>query len=176
MRGPPDYEKASKQHATDGKDIRRATDTDFFASQPSSARIQRALRNGRALAPRRSGLHACVGYNRRDQLDLIGAWLAALSCGELRALLRRCHRLRSLARSAGPRLPCLTIIAPTQPDVCWRGSAHVLRVRARSLSTPMRRSRVRQHRTPWRRRADIVGLEKPARERRVGGDVLRELR
>ena len=50
MRGPPDYEKASKQHATDGKDIRRATDTDFFASQPSSARIQRALRNGRALA------------------------------------------------------------------------------------------------------------------------------
>jgi hypothetical protein len=31
--GPPDYEKASKQHATDGKDIRRATDTDLFASQ-----------------------------------------------------------------------------------------------------------------------------------------------
>ena len=31
--GPSDYEKASKQHATDGKDIRRATDTDLFASQ-----------------------------------------------------------------------------------------------------------------------------------------------
>jgi len=39
-----------------------------------------------------------------------------------------------------PTLPCLTNIAPPQPDVCWKGSAHVLRVRARSFSTPMRRS------------------------------------
>ena len=53
----------------------------------------------KALA-RRSGLYACAECNRRDQLDLIGVWLAALSRGEFLALLRRCHRLRSLTRSA----------------------------------------------------------------------------
>jgi len=98
--GPPDYEKASKQHATDGKDIRRATDTDLFASQRKLGEDPAGFAERAGAGPRRSGLHACAGYNRRDQLDLIGAWLAALSCGELRALLRRCHRLRSLTRSA----------------------------------------------------------------------------
>ena len=151
MRGPPDYEKASKQHATDGKDIRRATDTDLFASQRKLGEDPAGFAERAGAGPRRSGLHACAGYNRRDQLDLIGASLAALSgvaTGFGRSLDQR------------PCLPCLTIIAPPQPDVCWKRSAHVLRVRARSLSTPMRRSRVRQHRTQWRPRAHIVELEK----------------
>src|SRR6476660_4834504 len=77
--GPPDYEKASKQHATDGKDIRRATDTDLFASQRKLGEDPAGFAERAGAGPRRSGLHACAGYNRRDQLDLIGASLAALS-------------------------------------------------------------------------------------------------
>ena len=174
--GPPDYEKASKQHATDGKDIRRATDTDLFASQRKLGEDPAGFAERAGAGPRRSGLHACAGYNRRDQLDLIGAWLAALSRGEFPVLLRRCHRLRSLTRSApASSLPdnhCATTtgrllegvrsrLACPRPVIVDAYASVTCAATSNVMAAQSRRRRAREN-----RRAS-VGL---------GGDVLRELR